>query len=166
PCCERDFLGVLPVGGAALREPGRYAYGFSPGSCTCRRVPPAVRTATEDSPAVRGDVRWRVWEETTVKRLAMARWCCEGQLCTLLHLADCFVWRRSSESADAWQKRQPWLLLVATVVVCSLCTVLPSRFVCLCARVVVVVGSECGADDDAAHCGWVTVFFTSFSSFF
>ncbi|PBJ69582.1 chitin binding-like protein [Trypanosoma cruzi cruzi] len=75
------FLAVLPVCSAALREPGRYAYGFTPGSCTCRRVPPAVRTPTEDSPAVRGDVRWRVWEETTVKRLAMARWCCEGQLC-------------------------------------------------------------------------------------
>ncbi|RNC32724.1 hypothetical protein TcCL_Unassigned04641 [Trypanosoma cruzi] len=81
PCCERDFLGVLPVCGAALKVPGRYAYGFTPGSCTCRRVSLAVHAPTKDSPAVRGDVRWRVREETTVKRLAMARWCCEGQLC-------------------------------------------------------------------------------------
>ncbi|PBJ69573.1 chitin binding-like protein [Trypanosoma cruzi cruzi] len=132
PCCERDFLAVLPVCSAALREPGRYAYGFTPGSCTCRRVPPAFRTPTEDSPAVRGDVGWRVRGETTVKRLAMARWCCEGQLYPL-HLADCFVCGRSSESADAWRKHPPWLLLVATVAVCSLCTVLPSRSVCLCA---------------------------------
>ncbi|PBJ77330.1 chitin binding-like protein [Trypanosoma cruzi cruzi] len=46
---------------------------FTPGSCTCRRVPPAVDTATKDSPAVRGDVRWMVRGETTVKRLAAAR---------------------------------------------------------------------------------------------
>ncbi|PBJ71379.1 chitin binding-like protein [Trypanosoma cruzi cruzi] len=46
---------------------------FLPGSCMCRRVCPAVDTATKDSPAVRDDVRWMVRGETTVKRLAAVR---------------------------------------------------------------------------------------------
>ncbi|RNC56347.1 hypothetical protein TcCL_ESM06115 [Trypanosoma cruzi] len=46
--------------------------GLLPSSCTCRRVSPTVHTATEDSPAVRGDVRWMLRGETTVKRLAAA----------------------------------------------------------------------------------------------
>ncbi|EAN97495.1 chitin-binding like protein, putative [Trypanosoma cruzi] len=40
---------------------------------------------------------------------------------------------RCSVCADAWRKHPLWLLLLVAVAVCSRCTVLPSRSVCLCA---------------------------------
>ncbi|RNC56339.1 hypothetical protein TcCL_ESM06105 [Trypanosoma cruzi] len=88
--------------------------GLLPSSCTCRRVPPTVHAPTKDSPAVRGDVRWMLRGETTVKRL------------TAVHVGVALC-------ADAWRKHPPWLLLLVAVAVCSWCTVLPSLSVCLCA---------------------------------
>ncbi|PBJ77345.1 chitin binding-like protein [Trypanosoma cruzi cruzi] len=91
--------------------------GFFPSSCTCRRVSLTFHVPTEDSPAVRDDVRWRVQRETTVKRLAAA---CVG-------VAPCALTRGGST-------RYPlWLLLLVAVDVCFLCTVFPSHSVCLCA---------------------------------
>ncbi|PBJ80558.1 chitin binding-like protein [Trypanosoma cruzi cruzi] len=122
----------------SLRVPGRSAHGFLPSSCTCRRVPPAVDAATKDSPAVRDDVRWTVRGETTVKRLAAAR----------VGVARC-VLTRGVIPAVAFTAggRRCVFPVHCSSIFCS---------VCLCACVV-VVGSDCGGDDSATHCGWVAV---------
>ncbi|PBJ76717.1 chitin binding-like protein [Trypanosoma cruzi cruzi] len=88
-----------------------------PGSCTCRRVSPAVHAPTKDSPAVRNDVRWMVRGETTVKRPAAVH----------VGVAPCALTRGGST------RYPPCLLLLVAVAVCSRCTVLPSHSVCLCA---------------------------------
>ncbi|PBJ77663.1 trans-sialidase [Trypanosoma cruzi] len=120
---------------------------FLPSSCTCRRVPPAVDTATEDSPAVRGDVRWMVWGETTLKRLAAAH----------VGVAPCALTRGRIT-------RYPlWLLLLVAVAVCSRCTVLPVP--CVCVRELLLLGvTAAGMMVPLTVDGWRCSLFYSFSS--